>query len=234
MTIRIPSAIHVLISASFLTSAILLFTKSYYLNKLFFIILSFLLIFLCLKKQHKNILPFLTLYFIAELVSEIPFFSTAFNNSIYILSYTTLNITIYKKLNPKKAWYALKLSIAILITTSLVLLFKLNTIVFNAKTPTLETFIDVIYNVSILLLLSISLLHFLHKSSLKSLSYFLLSACFVFSEITQLAYVRTEKSITLFLALTILKLLGFLFCYNLICIKSDKSYFTITDLSEAT
>lgn len=92
---------------------------------------------------------------------------------------------------------------------------EVNTIIF---------YVEVMYNVLILLMLSTSLMYYLHNLNKQSLLLFLACVCIVFSEMIQVAYVFITAEIFLKIIYSILMAIGFglIYYYTLIDVKRKK------------
>ena len=76
-----------------------------------------------------------------------------------------------------------------------------------------EYFVEIIYNISMLLLLSASLLNYFYKDNKKSLFMFLGSLSIVFSEVIGVAYMYVaEQNLLNFISTTLTILAFYFFC----------------------
>ena len=86
-----------------------------------------------------------------------------------------------------------------------------------------EYFIELIYNIVMLLLLSTSLLNYFYRDNKKSLYMFLGSLLIVFSEVISVAYLYISSHYSLNLIVVTLALLAFYFFYQQSKLSNDKS-----------
>ena len=177
---------------------------------------------------------FLVLFSLAELISIsqlIPFLSENVPyavfyyscNGLYGVAYSCLVYNIVKSLN-------IRLIIKNFFVHLLVLGFLngyLLYVLFNIMSPYLvdvgEIFIEVLYTVAILLVLSASLINFLYKDTRKSLLMFLGSLCIVFSEVIQIAYLYISQKDLLDIFYTTLLVVAFYLFYKQATLSEEDS-----------
>ena len=83
----------------------------------------------------------------------------------------------------------------------------------SLKVNTLEFLFEGLYNFCILLVLSFSLLYYLYHDSRRGFLLFLASACIVFSEMVQVAYIFIAADYVLNVIYSLLLIVGFYFIY---------------------
>ena len=85
-----------------------------------------------------------------------------------------------------------------------------------------EYFVEIAYNVSMLLVLTASLLNYLYRDDKKSLLIFLGSLSIVFSEVLGVAYMYVDQQNLLNFLVTTLTLLAFYFYFTQSNLKNEE------------
>lgn len=153
------------------------------------------------------------------MIDTFQFFS---GNLLYIMGYVFLIVEILKNMKLKQVIRKFPFTILVLLaldTYSVVLVSKVS-IESGYFESTLGMVIEVIYNTTIMLLLSVALINYLNKDSRKAINILLAATCIVFSEIIQGAYIYITE-------LNILKVLGSIFllaAFALLYIQAAMSY----------
>ncbi len=143
-------------------------------------------------------------------------------NYLVIATYTSLIIFLVKDFNIKLLLKEFKLHIIVLLIFNAYIIYVLNQMIMqDAKLAvySLDFIIEVTYNVLILLVLSLSLIHYLYHETKQGLLLFLASVCIVFSEMVQVAYLFISSAYLLQMVYTALIGVGFYFLYVYIKIK---------------
>lgn len=147
-------------------------------------------------------------------------------NLFVIVSFVSLVVYLVKDFDFKMMIKNFKIHLVVLLLFNIYINYVLNnmiledeTFVFNA----IEFSFEVIYNISILLVLSMSLLHFLFLQSRIGLLLFLASVCIVFSEMSKIAYVYISSVQLLKIIYSVFMGAGFYFLYSYIKIKHFSS-----------
>lgn len=195
------------------------------------LILPILIYFYSKKNKHKNV--FFTVFLIGFAISEFFkmwfFTSELFNHYIsYIFimtAYCSLITFFLKGMDAKRLIKKFKFHIFILITFNLYILYTLNQMILqddSLEVFTFPFFLEVFYNLLILLILSISLLYYLYTETKQALLLFLACVCIVFSEMIQVAYFFITEEIFLKIGYIVLMAIGFgfIYFYTLLEIKS--------------
>jgi len=171
------------------------------------------------KKRTLFFTLFLVLYTVSDLMAiavgyipkKIDYY---LGNTLYILSYTLLLLEISKSLSFSYVFKYFKIYLIVLIILSVYMVFVLQTIVCQGFIGCVECFLELIYNIVILILLSTSLLNFFYLDTKKALYLFIGVLCIVFSEVIWVAYLYvSEKSLLDVISKTLL-LLAFYFFYK--------------------
>jgi len=145
------------------------------------------------------------------------------SNVLAILSYASLVIYLVKDINFKQLVKEFKLYLVTLIIFNSYVIYVLNQMILQDETVVINSLsfaIEVTYNILVLLILSISLLHFLYHQTKKELLVFLASVCIVFSEMIQVAYLFISSELLLEVVYTLLICVGVYFFYEYIKLNS--------------
>lgn len=179
-----------------------------------------LLYFVTVKRKTIAFSSFLVLYSISEVMTlfidyipnQIDYY---IGNSLYILAYTCLMIEVCKTVCVLQVLKNYKLHLLVLIGLNVYIVYILHSKVQPYKMFTLEFFIELLYNVVILVLLSIALLNYFYRDNRKSLHFFLGALCIVFAEVIQVAYLYiSNKTIFLHFISVTLYFAAFIFLYR--------------------
>ncbi|WP_139000498.1 hypothetical protein [Hyunsoonleella aestuarii] len=177
---------------------------------------------------------FLILFSLAEIVSilsllpvvesKVPYLLIYYTcNGLYATAYSFLVFNIIRTLNIRviaRNFYIHLFVLAILNSYLLYVLFKImSPFILDIG----EIFIEIAYNIAILMVLSASLINFIYKDTQKSLLMFLGSLCIVFSEVIQLAYLYISSKILLDILYTILLVAAFYFFYKQAILNEEES-----------
>ena len=168
----------------------------------------------------KNVLftVFLLAYSIADLmvlfVDQIPYELYYYvGNGLYIIAYLALSIKILKSLSFLEIIKNYKLHVIVLTALNIYIAYVLQVIVNPYVSMGNEYFVEIIYNISMLLLLSVSLLRYFYKDDKKSLYMFLGSLAIVFSEVIGVAYMYVaQQNLLNFLTTTLTVLALYFYC----------------------
>ncbi|WP_299550223.1 hypothetical protein [Seonamhaeicola sp.] len=135
-------------------------------------------------------------------------------NSLYILSYMFLAIEICKSLNVKHILKNFKIHITVLTALNVYLIYVLQLIVDpEQKMPVGKYFLELTYNIVMLLLLSGALLNYFYRDNKKALYLFLGALCIVFSEVIEVAYLYiSQRSLLNFISTTLALSAFYFFC----------------------
>ncbi|GGK15195.1 hypothetical protein GCM10007962_06740 [Yeosuana aromativorans] len=169
-------------------------------------------------KKQVLFIVFLLAYSISDLmvliVDHIPYELYYYiGNGLYILAYLTLLVKVLKSLSFLEIIKNFKLHLIVLIGLNVYIAYVLQVIVNPYVSMTNEYFVEIIYNVSMLLLLSASLLAYFYKDNKKSLFMFLGSLSIVFSEVIGVAYMYVaQQNLLNFISTTLTILAFYFFC----------------------
>lgn len=146
-------------------------------------------------------------------------------NSLYVLAYASLLFEICKRTCVKHIYKDLKVHAIVLIALNayIVYVLQVDIVSVNINANSGEYFMELTYNIVMLLLLSLSLLNYFHRDDKKSLLLFLGSLCIVFAEVIGVAYLYITSEALLSFLSTTLYLLALYFYYSQSKVKEEKS-----------
>ncbi|MCF7561695.1 hypothetical protein L3X39_13690 [Sabulilitoribacter multivorans] len=134
--------------------------------------------------------------------------------ALYIIAYIFLFVKISQSLCVKHVLRNFKIHLFVLSVLNIYLVYVLQIVVEPHLIYKYEYGFELVYNIVMLLVLSVSLLNFFHKENKKSLFLFIGSLCIVFSEVLDIAYIYiAQRSFINFLGTT-LALVAFYFYYQ--------------------
>ena len=187
------------------------------------------------KKRSLYFILFLVLYSISDLMTiisgslshDVLYF---LGNSLYILAYLALTVEIGKNLSFQ---YIIKNYLF-----SIIVLFLLNTYIAYVLLQVVNPYLilgaayilEIVYNISMLMILSLALLNYFYKNDSRKAFYILIGTiCIVFAEVINVAYLYiTHKNLLNFFTIS-LGLVGFYFLYEQSKLKykmEDKQEYT--------
>lgn len=160
---------------------------------------------------------FLIFYSISDIIAGISLFKFAWineniphiyiyliGNGFYIVAYLALLTKILQSLSLQYIIKNFRFHLIVLAVLNIYIGYVLQNIVNPHLEFTVQYFIELIYNGSMLLVLSASLLNYFYKDNRKSLLLFLGSLAIVFSEVIGVAYLYVaEQNLLNFLATTL-------------------------------
>lgn len=192
--------------------------------------------FLFYNKRTRYFSLFLIVYALSDLLGLITnltpysessslFFKIDYyvGNTMYVLAYVFLIIEICKSLNFLHVLKNYTIHIIVLAMLNIYLVYVLQVIVDPEKELLkVDFYLELIYNIVMLLLLSVSLLNYFYRDNKKALFMFLGALCLVFSEVIDVAYIYiTQRSLLNFIATTLV-LIAFYFLCKQISLSNDK------------
>ena len=190
---------------------------------------------LFIKKKSILFFLFLIFYSIADLmglvISNMPLdqtlklydFEYYVGNSLYILAYIFLIIKIGKTLSLSYIMKNFKIHLLVLISLSIYLVYVLHVIINPNLVLESDYYIELIYNIVVVVLLTTALLNYFYKDNKKSLYQFLGSICFAFSEFIDVAYIYIMQKSLLNVIATTLALGAFYFFYQQSKLLNEKT-----------
>lgn len=144
-------------------------------------------------------------------------------NSLYIMAYIALTMEVLKTMDLSTILKRFSVHIVILIILDIycVVLVTDVAVKSGALEYTVDKFLEAIYNIVIMALLTITLVNYLHRDTKKAMNLLLGSLCIVFSEVIQVAYYYVSEMIILGIAYNILLVLAFVFFYMQVGLASQ-------------
>jgi len=192
------------------------------ISKSFIVPLFTLLYIINVKRKSTYFFWFLILFSVSELTIFAEYYIDSdsvfeiyymIGNLLYILAYILLTLEVCKSLDFKKVFKNYKVHLFILTLLNIYMVYVLITIVNPYLIGSVLIVFELIYNIVMLVLLTLSLIAYFYNDNIKSLSIFLGSLCIVFSEVIQIAYYYiTDQDFLNFIS-TILFVLAFCFYY---------------------
>ena len=178
-----------------------------------------LLYFLTVKRKSLYFTLFLVLNASSDLLMLVePYVSNNVNyylgNSLYILSYSFLLLEVCKSVCVFHVIKNFKIHIIVLTILNIYIIYVLHVIVDPRLGQTNQLYIEIVYNVVMLLALSLPLVNYFYRDNVKSLYLFLGAMCLVFSEVIWVAYIYISASIFLNILSTSLYVIAFYFFYR--------------------
>ena len=158
-------------------------------------------------------------------------------NFCYILAYICLFLEVYKNLDLRKVIKRFPVHIIILLALDIYSVIFVSEVAVKSgflQGP-LDSVIEVIYNIVIMMLLTITLINYISRDSKKAMNLLVGALCIVFSEVIQVAYFYiSERAI---LGITYSALLVFAFCFFYLqsgmAYSKARNYRTLEKLEEA-
>lgn len=175
--------------------------------------------FLFVKRKTLFFSLFLILFSISDLMilivnyvpQEIDYY---IGNSLYILAYISLFLEVCKSICVVHVLKNFKIHLIVLIALSFYVVYVLQVIVDPYVAMTNEYYVELIYNIVMLVFLSASLLNFFYRDNKKALYLFIGALCIVFSEVIWVAYTYISAGSLLNVISGTLSLLAFYFFYK--------------------
>lgn len=146
-------------------------------------------------------------------------------NALYIIAYCLLLFDVYRTLDIKKVLKNYAIHLLVLTILNIYIVYVLLTIVNPYVSGSFLFVIELVYNIVMLLLLTLSLIGYFYNDNKKSLLLFFGSICIVFSEVIQVAYFYISDKELLNLSQTLLFVLAFCFFYFQSKIQNKKVQF---------
>lgn len=143
-------------------------------------------------------------------------------NICYILAYTCLILEVYKNLELKKVIKRFPVHLIILLALDVYSVIFVSEVAVKSGflQGTLDYAIEIIYNVVIMMLLTITLINYISKDSKKAMNLIIGALCIVFSEVMQVAYFYVADRNILSISYSVLLVMAFCFFY----LQSGMSY----------
>ncbi|MEJ2113167.1 MAG: hypothetical protein P8X62_05555 [Flavobacteriaceae bacterium] len=186
-----------------------------------------LLYFQNAKRKSFYFSMFLILYSISELTSliseYIPYQVDYFmGNGLYIAAYVFLILEVLKSLNFNYVLNNYSIHLIVLGALNIYIVYVLLKIVYPIVSFSFEFLVELLYNIVMLILLSVSLLNYFYRDDRKSLLMFIGSLCLVFSEVILVAYLYISDKNLLIFSSSILSIMAFYFFYIQASLKNER------------
>lgn len=216
--------------------ALFQFQEEYFIStisKSLIVPLFTLLYFINVKNKSPYFTWFLVLFSISDISSFIGYYLNTtkaldiyyiLGNTLYIVAYILLIFEVVKGLNVKKVIKNYKLHLLVLGLLNVYIVYVLLNIVDPVFSNSYLVYVELVYNMVMLLLLSFALIAYFYNDSKRSLLFFLGSLCIVFSEFIQIAYFYIVDQDMLNFTSTILFVLAFSFYYFHSRIRNEKTF----------
>ncbi len=181
---------------------------------------------LFIKRKSKLFLLFLIFYSVSDLlgvvIANLPYdesqnlynFEYYVCNGLYILAYIVLVVKIASSLNLMHVVKYFKIHILVLSVLNIYLLYVLHAIIDPNLVFESDYYLELTYNIVVLVLLSVALLNYFYRDNKKSFYLFLGALCIVFSEVMDIAYIYVAQRCFLNFLGTTLALGAFYFFYQ--------------------
>ncbi|WP_100615572.1 hypothetical protein [Confluentibacter citreus] len=184
--------------------------------------------FICVKEKSVFFILFLIFYSLSELlalISDKLSYSVDYllGNILYILAYLMLFIKICKSISLAHVLKNFKIHILVLTALNIYIVYVLQVIIGPHVELNHEYFVELVYNIVMLLLLSSSLLNYFYRDNKKSLYLFIGSLCIVFSEVISVAYLYVAEQDLLSFTAVSLALIAFYFFYQQSKLENEES-----------
>ena len=139
-----------------------------------------------------------------------------FGNGLYIAAYIFLILEVFRSLNFHYVLNNYSMHLIVLTALDVYVMYILLKVTPDISLLTMEYYVEITYNLAMLILLSVSLLNYFYKDTRKSFLLFVGSLCLVFSEVILIyyMYIETEKKNLLIFSSSFLLILGFYFLYS--------------------
>lgn len=191
------------------------------------LILPLLTILYCVTGKSKSnyFFYFLLFYSLAEFTSVFSYFayySVVVDNFLYyggnlcyITAYVFLILEVLKSIKLKRVISKFPAHIIILLVLDIYSVYLVSEIAVKSDylSNMTEYIIEIVYNIVVMLLLTVTLINYISRDSKKAMNLLLGSLCIVFSEIMQVAYFYVSDKNILNVTYSVLLIFAFCFFY---------------------
>ncbi|ULC60630.1 hypothetical protein MBM09_06460 [Flaviramulus sp. BrNp1-15] len=199
---------------------------------------------LFISKKSIWFFLFLILYSIADLmalvINNMPIDQTGklydyqyyIGNSLYIIAYMFLVVKIVKSLSLKHVIKNFKIHLLVLSILNVYLVYVLQIIIHPNLVLESDYYLELVYNIVVVLLLAVALLNYFYRDNKKSLYLFIGSVFIVFSEFIDVAYIYITQRSLLNVIGTTLAMVAFYFYYQqskLLNQKTEENNYMLLD-----
>ncbi len=198
---------------------------AYYFHSLIAPLITLIYI-LFVRKKSRLFLLFLLCYSVSDLLGLVldvlPIIKTQklynfeyyFGNLLYMFSYMFLIVKICKSINIGLLLRHFKIHTIALTALGFYFVYVLQEIISSGLVVEGDYYFELIYNITTVLLLPLSLLNYFYRDNKKALYLFLGSLCIVFSEVMDVAHIYVKEMYVLNFLSTTLALIAFYFYYQ--------------------
>ncbi len=181
----------------------------------------------CVTVSKKNIFftLFLVIYTVADIYNYItydffPAEGVSYDihylagNTLYILAYLTLVLRILELMDFKDAWLKFPYQLLLLFALDIFVVWVLIDLVGSTLATDYAYIIELLYNLIIMILVSLALVNYMQNDSKKSMNLLIGAICILFSEVIQIAYYYLSSfDNTLNIAYSVFLVLAFVFFF---------------------
>lgn len=198
------------------------------------LILPLLTVLYCISGKSKSVhfFYFLIFYALAEFTgvfSYFAYYSVVVDNILYyggnlayITAYVFLILEVFKSINFRSVINRFPVHIIILLVLDIYSVYLVSEIAVKSDylSVMIDYIIEIVYNIVVMLLLTVSLINYISRDSKKAMNLLLGSLCIVFSEVMQVAYFYVSDKNILNVTYSVLLIFAFCFFY----IQTGMSY----------
>jgi hypothetical protein len=150
-----------------------------------------------------------------------------YGNAFYITAFTFLTIEIFFQINFKEFFKKYLIEIIILCLLDVFSIYLITNL-SGFEPNELEFYVELLYNTSIMVLVSLALLNYISRATQKSMYLLIGSACIVFSEVLQVAYFYVSDKEMFIDIYSILLIIAFYFLFTQAGLKHKEFKFLDT------
>jgi len=191
------------------------------------LILPLLTLLYCISGKSKSnyFFYFLLFYSLAEFTgvfSYFAYYSVIVDNILYyggnfcyVTAYIFLILEVFKSINLKSVINRFPVHIIILLVLDIYSVYLVSEIAVKSDylNGMLDYVIEIVYNIVVMLLLTVTLINYISRDSKKAMNLLLGALCIVFSEVMQVAYFYVSDKNILNVTYSVLLIFAFCFFY---------------------
>jgi len=136
-------------------------------------------------------------------------------NGLNITAYIFLILEVLKSMNLKVVWRSYTWHILILLALDVYSVILVSQVSMSSGyfVESMEYVVEILYNITMMLLLTVTLINYINRHSKKAMNLLLGGLCIVFSEVIQVAYYYVSEENIFIVVYSILLVLAFSFFY---------------------
>jgi hypothetical protein len=135
-------------------------------------------------------------------------------NILYILAYLMLTLRVLELMNFKDAWAKFPYQLLLLFALDIFVVWVLIDLVRSTLVTDYAYIIELIYNLTVMILVSLALINYMQNDTKKSMNLLIGAICILFSEVIQIAYYYLSSlDKTLNIAYSVFLVLAFVFFF---------------------